>query len=164
MCQTVSVFLCQTGYFSVRQVRDCSQTPVRGLMQNVFIAKHFQGPLPLQTSKNCRAPFLPWKLNSIFTGKYRVIFSRSPLTRVKHFKGPPFCIRPPPLTSACEWPLTYPVDSQKIHRPHQPGLVTCYRVTQWSYHLVASLLGLTHTMTVYVCLFFFFFFFLMLRF
>ena len=75
-------------------------------MQKIFIAKIFRG-LPSDGKKKKKKsgpPFLPWKLrvnpiekhvNSIFNGKSVVIFFQGPLTRVKNFKGPPFCIRPP---------------------------------------------------------------------
>ena len=76
----------------------------------IFIAKNFRGPPSDRKKISGPPPFLPWKLrvnpiekhvNSIFNGKSVVIFFRAPLTRVKNFKGPPFCIRPP-LTSVCE--------------------------------------------------------------
>ena len=100
-------------------VRDRSQTLVRGgLMQKIFIAKVFQGPLS-DCKKIFRAPFLPWKLwvnpiekhvNSIFNGKSVVIFFRAPLQGSKILRAPPFCIRPP-LTSICERSLRFQVGS-----------------------------------------------------
>ena len=78
-------------------------------MQKIFIAKIFSGP-PSDHKKiqSPPPPFLPWKLwvnprekhvNSIFNGKSVII------TRVKNFKGPPFCIRPPPYK--CLWTVPY---------------------------------------------------------
>ena len=90
-------------------LRDRSQTLVRGAWWKKY-RKNFQPPPP--TSRNFRAPFLPWKLwvnpiekyvKSIFTGMFVVIFSRLSLQGRK-FKGPPFCIRFP-LTSVCELSL-----------------------------------------------------------
>ena len=85
-------------------IRDRSQTLVRGGgWCKKYLSRKFFGP-PFRLQKISGPPFLPWKLrvnpiekhvNSIFNGKSVVIFFRAPLTRVKNFKGPPFCIRPP---------------------------------------------------------------------
>ena len=65
-----------------------------------YLSQQFFGP-PFRLQKKKKKK-LKWKLqvnpieknvNSIFNGKSMVIFSGAPLTRVKNFKGPPFCIR-----------------------------------------------------------------------
>ena len=88
-------------------LRDRSQTLVRGggWCKEYLSRKFFAPPFQTAKGKKIRAPpFLPWKLrvnavekhiNSILNGKSVVIFSGPSLTRVKIFKGPPFCIRPP---------------------------------------------------------------------
>ena len=87
------------------QYRDHSQTPVRGHDAKAFYHENFLGP-PFKPHK-FQGPFLPWKLwvnpiekhvNSIFTGKFVIIFQALPLQEFKHFEGPP--------TSVCEWSLT----------------------------------------------------------
>ena len=83
-------------------LRDRSQTLVRGGGADAKMRYErcdIFGPLSLlQTSKNFRAPFSPWKLrvnpgpkekhvNSFFTGKFVVIFSRPPLQGSKILRG-----------------------------------------------------------------------------
>ena len=102
-------------------IRDRSQTLVIvGAWCKKYLSRKFFGA-PLQTAKTISGPpFLPWKLrvnpiekhvNSIFNGKSVVIFFRSPLTRVKHFKGPLFASSPPLQVfvngpSICRSPVT----------------------------------------------------------
>ena len=91
--------------FNKSCLRDHSQTLVRGgLMQKLFIANIFGPPPPSDCKKFSGPPLFAMKLtgqlhrkhvNSIFNGKSVAIFFGAPLTRVKNFKGPPFCIRPP---------------------------------------------------------------------
>ena len=85
---------------------------MRNLAKIQMSPKHFRPPL--QTSKNFSAPpFLPWKLwvnpiekhvNSIFTGKFVVIFLGAPLIRVKNSKGQLFASGPP---NKCLWTVPY---------------------------------------------------------
>ena len=87
-------------------IRDRSQTLVRGGWCKNIHRENCSPPLwdSKKKKKSQGPPFLPWKLrvnavekhiNSIFNGKSVVIFSGPSLARVKIFKGPPFCIRPP---------------------------------------------------------------------
>ena len=101
----------QTSPHKFFSVLDHSQTLVGALMQKVFIVISYLNffffcPQPSDLKK-FQAPFLPLKLrvnpiekhvytNSIFTGKFVVIFFQGPhLTRVKNVKGPHFLHQPP---------------------------------------------------------------------
>ena len=96
----ISTWFHVTNYF----IRVRSQTLVRGAWCKKIYRENFSGP-PFRPQKKFQAPPfchenygstpIEKHVNSIFTGKFVVIFFRAPLTRVKNFKSPPFCIRPP---------------------------------------------------------------------
>ena len=70
-------------------------------MQKKFYRERFSEPL--SDLEKFQAPFLPRKLwvnpiekhNSIFTGKFVILFFKTPLQGSKILRPPPFCIRSP---------------------------------------------------------------------
>ena len=101
-----SLYLCPQ-LSTVNCFRDRSQTLVRGAWckKKNYRENFSAAPPPLRPQKiSGPPPLLPWKLrvnpiekhvNSIFTGKFVVIFFKAPLTRVKSIRGPIFASGPP---------------------------------------------------------------------
>ena len=75
------------------------------LLQFFFAPSHFR-PQKISApllSLNLQVNPIEKHVNSIFIGKFVVIFFQGPPFQGSQILGPPFCISP--LTSVCEWSL-----------------------------------------------------------